>query len=129
MSADTVKSSDTRTSVVLPNYNIARLRPKLAATLEFGHMALAATVTPRYLFMAENVTRQRQIPDPKNASAQIRQIYLSQARGLRAYGEASISWQFDEAGHYALSVNYKVGSVPPNFDYVNTVQTGITVKF
>jgi hypothetical protein len=129
MSADTVKSSDSKTNVVLPNYNIARLRPKLAATLEFGHLALAATVTPRYLFMAENVTRQRQIPDPKNASAQIWQIYLSQARGPRAYGEASISWQFDEAGHYALSVNYKLGSVPPNFDYVNTVQTGITVKF
>ena len=87
------------------------------------------TVWPRYLFATENVTRQSQVPDPKNPSNQIFQIRLFKTQGLRAYGEAGIAWQFDMAGHYALSVTYKLGSVPPNFDHVNTVQTGITVKF
>jgi hypothetical protein len=128
-SAETVKSSDKKTSVTLPTYNIARLRPKVAFTYEYKQLSLTATIVPRYLFAAENVMREEKVPDPKNASNQIAQIYLSKAQGLRVYGEAGISWQFDPAGHYALTVNYKLGSLPPNFDYVNTVQSGITMKF
>ena len=57
------------------------------------------------------------------------EIYNSHAKGLRAYGEAGLSWQFDLEGHYAVSAVYKLGSLPPNFDYVSTVQTGITIRF
>jgi hypothetical protein len=32
------------------------------------------------------------------------------------------------AGHYALTENYKLGSVPLKFDYGDTVQSGITVN-
>jgi hypothetical protein len=56
-------------------------------------------------------------------------VYLKNAKGLRAYGEEGLSWQFDLEGHYALSVIYKLGSLPPKFDYVSTIQTGITVRF
>ena len=129
LSSDTVKSSDKATSVMLPTYTIARLRPKLTLLKEINRFSLTLAVTPRVLIEGEKVTREQLIADPKDATKNVSQIYVKEAKGLRAYGEAGVSWQFDTEGHYALSVIYKVGSMPPNFDFVSTVQTGITVKF
>jgi hypothetical protein len=129
ISSDTVQSSDKATMVVLPTYSVARLRPRLAATLEYRFVTLNITVTPRYLFATETGTREQQIPSPTDVTKQIANISLHTIRGFRPYGEAGIAFQFVEAGHYAISTTYKLGSLPPNFDYVNTVQTGLVVKF
>lgn len=129
LSANDVKSSDQKTTVKLPTYSIARIRPKLAATFEVMRLSFSASATLRYLLAAENVTRETQVPDPANPSKEIAQVYLHTAKGFRPYGEAGVAYQLDNDGHVALSVTYKLGSVPPNFDYVSTVQTGFVFKY
>ncbi len=128
-SADTAKSSDKATSVTIPTYGIARLRPKVSMTLEYKRLSFTLSATPRYLFRTENVTRESNVPSPSDPSKSIAQIRLSQVKGFKPFAEAGIAYALDREGHYAFSVAYKLGSLPPNFDRVNTVQTGLVVKF
>ena len=127
--ASTVTASEGSQVAVVPTYTIARIRPKISATLEYKRLTLGLSATPRYLFAKEIVTKERRAVDPADATKHIVYVDLHTARGLRAYGEASISYQFDPVGHFALSSTYKLGSEPPNFDYVSTVQTGLVIRF
>ncbi|MGO9258879.1 MAG: hypothetical protein ACLQU1_21540 [Bryobacteraceae bacterium] len=124
---DTAISSDKSSQVVTPVYAIRRLRPHVSSTWEFGSFSLSLSVYPRYLFTAESVTRQTgtlQLSGKTNET-----IYLDAVSGWRPYGECSISYAFDPAGHYAVNAVYKLGSQPPNFDRVNLVQSGILIRY
>jgi hypothetical protein len=129
LSSDMTKSQDEATSVLRPTYDIARLRPRVAGAVEFGMFEVTFMAVPRYLFTAEKVTSEQTIPDPKDATKTISQIYVKDAKGFRPYGEVSLNISVDRAGHFAISSTYKLGSVPPNFDYVSTVQTGILLRY
>jgi hypothetical protein len=129
LSADTVKSDDETASISRPTYRIARIRPKASFSYQYKLIDVGVSITPRYLFANEKVTRERQVPDPKDASKQVTDIYVKDARGLRAYGEATLNIALDRFGHVALSSTYKWGSLPPNFDKVQTVQTGILIRY
>jgi hypothetical protein len=123
---DTDKSSDKSTSVLVPMYAIRRLRPHVAATFEFGRFTWSISAFPRYLFAKEFVTREVAVV----TSGKTKQtIYLSTVSGWRPYGECTLSYSIDPAGHYSVNVAYKVGSQPPNFDRVNLVQSGILIRF
>jgi hypothetical protein len=129
LSSDTVKSSDKKTSVMLPSYDIARIKPSVNATAEYRQVSLTATVTPRYLFTHENVTREVTIPNPASATSTIQSIYLSRTTGLRTLGNLTFLWALDAPGHLSWSVTYKVGSEPPNFNHVNQVETGLVLIY
>lgn len=129
LSAEDAESSDESTSVTVPTYTIARVRPKLSAMVERGRFSVSVTVVPRYLFANEVVTRERAIASPDDPTKTVKEIYVEQAQHWMAYGEGSINWQLDTEGHYSLTSTYKVGRLPPNFDAVKTVQTGVTIKF
>ena len=124
---NTAKSSDKSTSVLVPMYDIRRIRPHLATTFEFGNLTLSISLFPRYLFAKEFVTRETTTVQASGKRNQT--IYLSTVSGWRPYGECTLSWAFDPAGHYSVNVAYKVGSQPPNFDRVNLVQSGILIRF
>jgi len=124
---DTIKSSDKRSQVVVPAYPIRRLRPHVSSTWEAWNFTLSLSIYPRYLFTTENVTRERSNLQPGGETTKT--IYLVGVSGWRPYGECSISYAFDPAGHYAINVAYKLGSQPPNFARVNLVQSGILVRF
>jgi len=123
----TVNASSGNESVVVPTYTIARLRPKVDASLEFWRLTLTFNATPRFLITPENVTRQ--VNELDSTGKLFVHIYMVGASGWRPYGETSLSVKLDAAGHYALCSTYKLGSQPPNFDKINTVQTGITISF
>ena len=127
--ASKVAASEGDLFAIVPTYTIVRVRPKVVATLEYKRITLSLSATPRYLFAKEIVTKERRLSDPADSMKQLVYVDLHHAQGLRAYGEASVSYQFDPIGHYALSSTYKLGSEPPNFDHVSTVQTGLVIKF
>ncbi len=129
LSSDTVKSADKSSSVDLPTYTIARLRPRFAATLEIRKVTFSLSVVPRYLFDSESVTRETNVPLASDPTKQSAMVYLWHAQGFRPYGEAGVAWQFDRDGHISISTTYKLGSLPPNFDKINTVQTGLQIVF
>lgn len=124
---NTVKSSDKSSQVMVPAYAVRRLRPHLSSTWEFGSFTVSLLAYPRYLFSPENVTRESDTLQPGGKTNKT--IFLKTASGWRPYGECSISYAFDPAGHYAVNTAYKLGSQPPNFDRVNLVQSGILIRF
>lgn len=121
------KSSDKSSQVVVPAYAIRRLRPHVSSTWEWGSFTASVSVYPRYLFSPENVTSETATPQPGGGTK--RTIFLKTASGWRPYGECSISYAFDPAGHYAVNTVYKLGSQPPNFDRINLAQSGILIRF
>lgn len=124
---NTVKSSDKSSQVTVPQYAIRRLRPHFSDTFEFWNFTVSVSVYPRYLFSAENVTRENDTPQPNGKSKKT--IVLHRASGWRPYGECSINYALDPAGHYAINTIYKLGSQPPNFDRANVFQSGILIRF
>jgi hypothetical protein len=127
LTGNSVKSSDKSSQVVVPAYAIRRLRPHSSATFEFWNVTVSLAVFPRYLFDPENVTRESDTVQPNGSVTKT--IRLSTVAHWRPYGECSISYAFDPAGHYALNGTYKLGSQPPNFDRTNVVQSGFVVRF
>ena len=75
------------------------------------------------------MTRETNVPSASDPTKQSAMIYLWHARGFRPYGEAGVAWQFDRDGHISISTTYKLGSLPPNFDKVNTVQSGLQIVY
>jgi hypothetical protein len=122
-----VKSSDKSSSVTVPKYAIRRLRPRFSGTIELWRFTASLSLYPRFLFSAENVTRE--IDTPQSDGTVKKTILLSTVSGWRPYGELSISYAFDPAGHYAVNTVYKFGSQSPNFDHTNLVQSGIVIRF
>jgi hypothetical protein len=59
------------------------------------------------------------------ARSRRKSIRLDAVSGFRPYGEASIKFTLDQSGHIALNSIYKLGSQPPTFQYVNSVQSGL----
>ena len=49
--------------------------------------------------------------------------------GWRRYGEVSLQIGIDRSGHVAFSATYKRGSAPPTFGDINTVQSGLAIKY
>jgi hypothetical protein len=114
-----VKASVGKATLPLPSYHVARFVPQAHGLLEIGRFSIDAVGTARYLTTVENTVLER--PDHT--------LSLKRLHGWNAYGVISGSWNFDPAGHFAFTVAYKDGFSPPKFSRVNTVQSGITIKY
>jgi hypothetical protein len=115
-----VKASASSAQVNLPSNAVARLRPRARLFLEFHRLTLDVSAAGRYLLPAENVTRESR--DGKN-------IHVEQVSGFKPYGEAGLSIGLDSSGHIALSSTFKLGWQPPTFVKVNTIQSGILIRY
>jgi hypothetical protein len=114
-----VEASSGKATLPLPAYNIVRVVPQVHGLLEFGRFSIDATAYVRYLATVENTVVERQDHS----------LFLKRLHGWNSYGVISGSWNFDPAGHFAFTVSYKDGFAPPKFSRVNTVQSGITLKY
>lgn len=114
-----VKASSGKATLPLPSYNIARIVPQVHGLLELGRFSIDATGYARYLTTVENTVLEH--PDHT--------LSLERLHGWNGYGVITGSWTFDPAGHFAFTVSYKDGFAPPKFNRVNTVQSGITLKY
>jgi hypothetical protein len=120
LAAQTVKASNSSSTVSVPTYPVARIRPKVSAFAEYKRINLTLSVPLRYLFTTEYATRQ---------SSDGKTIWIVPVSGFHPYGEASINIGLDESGHVAFSTTYKLGAQPPTFQRTNTVQTGLLLKY
>jgi hypothetical protein len=114
-----VKASSGKATLPLPSYNIARIVPQVHGLLELGRFSVDAIGYARYLTTVENTVLEH--PDHT--------LSLERLHGWNGYGVITGSWTFDPAGHFAFTVSYKDGFAPPKFNRVNTVQSGITLKY
>ena len=114
-----VKASVGNAKLGLPSYNVARVVPQAHGLLEMGRFSIDAVATPRYLASVENTVLER--PDHT--------LFLKRLHGWNPFGVITGSYSLDPAGHFSLTVAYKDGFSPPRFSRVNTVQSGISVKY
>jgi hypothetical protein len=124
----TVKSSDRKTTVVLPTYSIARVRPHVVLTGQYLRASVTLDVLPRYIFADEEVTREN-TKTTTGTTTTYQQIYLMRINGLRTMGTGTFMLNLDPAAHVAWTVTYKAGSEPTNFNHVNIVETGLVLKY
>ncbi|MBV9181033.1 MAG: hypothetical protein JO356_06965 [Acidobacteria bacterium] len=103
----------------LPTYHIARVVPQVHGLFEMGRFSVDAIGTPRYLATVENTVLERNDHS----------LFLKRLHGWSAFGIITGSWSFDPAGHVSFTVAYKNGFSPPKFSRVNTVQSGIAIKY
>jgi hypothetical protein len=120
LESQTVKASKSASTVLVPTYTVARIRPKLSAYVEYKRINLTVSVLPRYLFATEFATRE---------STDGKTIRLVPESGFKPYGETSLSIGLDQSGHISFTTTYKLGSQPPTFQSTNTVQTGLLIKY
>jgi hypothetical protein len=121
--------NDAKTStVVVPKHGILRVRPKLQFTVELWRFSLTGSLTPRFVSVTEPVGELIDGVDPTSGEpssiASLRDVH-----GWRTYGEVSLQVGLDRSGHIAFSTSYKRGSTPPTFGDINTVQSGLTIKY
>ena len=115
----TVRASVGKATMALPSYHIARVVPVAHGLLEIGRFSIDVVGTARYLTTVENTVLERSDHT----------LFLKRLHGWNAYCVISGSWNFDPARHFAFTVAYKDGFSPPKFSRVNTVQSGITIKY
>jgi hypothetical protein len=120
LASQTVKASKSSSTVNVPTYPVARIRPKISAFAEYKRINLTLSVPLRYLFTTEYATRE---------SSDGKTIWIVPVSGFHPYGEASINVGLDESGHVAFSTTYKLGAQPPTFQRTNVVQTGLLLKY
>jgi len=121
---DVTTSNKSKTAAVSTTpYNIVRPRPRIRAFLEFKWVSFEFNAALRYLALEEQAGRVVSPDDSKSP------VILRRIHGFRPYGDASINIPLDRGKHLNLNTKYKLGSLPPLFNKVNTVQSGLLIAF
>lgn len=115
----TVKATSGTASLALPAYNIARIVPQVHGLLQICKFSVEETLTGHYLLATENTI----IPLPNGT------LTLERLNNWKAYSALTGTWNVDSAGHFGFTVSYKDGFAPPKFQRINTVVTGVLVKY
>jgi len=120
LESQAVMASKSANTVLVPTYNVARIRPRLSGYFEYRRINLTVSVLPRFLFATEFAT-------PESTDGKT--IRLVPESGFKPYGETSLSIGLDASGHVSFTTTYKLGSQPPTYQSVNIVQTGLLIKY
>ena len=104
------------TTVTADAHNIARLRPKAGLLLEFRRASVNIQATGRWLMARE----QALIETNKTFARQ-------EFDGWQGYGEVTLSIPLGT--RTAIDSAWKNGRVPPQYQRVNAVQTGLAFRF
>ena len=121
--------NDAKTSAVtVPTHGIFRVRPKLQATIEVWRFSVTGNLTPRFVWATEPVGELVDGVDPITGEP-VTTATLKDIHGWRNYGDINVQIGLDRSGHVAFSTTYKRGSAPPTFGDINTVQSGLTLKY
>ena len=115
----TVKASKGTASEVLPQYAIFRLVPQVHGLLQLGKFSFDELFVGRYLATNENTI----VQTPANT------LYLHRVQGWKGISTLTSTFAIDPQGHFGITVTFKDGFAPPNYQRVNAVQAGILIKY
>jgi hypothetical protein len=115
----TVKASKGTASEVLPQYSIFRLVPQVHGLLQLGKFSFDELFVGRYLAATENTI----VQTPSNT------LYLHMVQGWKGISTLTGTFAIDPQGNFGITVAFKDGFAPPNYQRVNAVQAGILIKY
>ncbi len=107
---------------VIPQYAIFRAFAGLTQVYEWQYHFL-----PIKLSLTENLYylgRTEIVGEIKDNRLDLRSI-----RGFQPYGKATFEFSFDPAKRYSFTITYENGRSAPNFEYLNSVKSGIRVQY
>jgi hypothetical protein len=119
LSDQTFQNRKKTTSLNIQQYSIFRFRPKVHAFVEYDRFSLDWSGTLRGLLTPEYVGEE--LPDGT--------IRLRRITSWQAYSELTGAYVIDPSKHIAFTVTYKRGAQPPSYPHVQTVSTGLTLKY
>jgi|GEM_PF-3246963 len=107
---------------VIPQFPIFRSYVGIANVYEWNYrfLPMRFTLTQDLLYLGYTET----FGEAKDNVLNIRRI-----RGFHPYSKAAIDIAFDPARRYLFTISYENGRSAPNFEYLNTVKTGIRVVY
>ena len=119
LSSQNFQNKKKTASLTLPQYSIFRFRPKVHAFVEYDRFSLDWSGAMRGLLTPEYAGEE--LP---NGTIRLRRI-----SSWQAYSELTGAFLVDQSKHIAFTVTYKRGAQPPNYPHVQTVSTGLTLKY
>jgi len=115
----TVHASKGSATEVLPQYSIFRLVPQVHGLLQLGKFSFDESLVGRYLATDENSI----VETPTHS------LFLHTVNGWKGISTLTGTYALDLQGNFNLSVTFKDGFAPPNYQRVNAVQAGILIKY
>ncbi len=115
----TVHASKGSATEVLPQYSIFRLVPQVHGLLQLGKFSFDESLVGRYLATDENSI----VETPTHS------LFLHTVKGWKGISTLTGAYALDPQGNFNLSVTFKDGFAPPNYQRVNAVQAGILIKY
>jgi hypothetical protein len=119
LSEQTFQNRKKNASLTVPTYSVFRFRPKVHAFLEYDRFSLDWSGTLRGLLTPEYAGEE--LPDTT--------IRLRRITAWQAYMELTGAYVIDPSKHISFTITYKRGAQPPAFPHVQTVSTGLTLKY
>jgi hypothetical protein len=122
LTAQVVENDSNTIRYVIPQYPILRTFAGVSAVFEWNYRFLPLTVS-----LSEDLIhlgRTETIGEIKDALLNVRRL-----RGFHPYGKLSFDFFMDPAKRYSFNVTYENGRSAPNFEYLNTVKTGIRILY
>jgi hypothetical protein len=104
---------------LLPQFGIVRVAPHVHGLLQLSRLSLDESMVGRYLVETEDTVFQT----PEFA------LGLQKIHGWKALSTFTGNYVLDTQGNFNLSVIYQSGFAPPDYQRVNAVEAGLTVKF
>jgi len=57
------------------------------------------------------------------------QVLIRKVDGLQPHSKLTADWYFDAVKHYSIEIAFEDGRTPPNFEYLNKVDSSFRVVF
>ena len=118
LTTETITNKSGSISHVIAPYPILRAFAGFEQVYEFNNLPLPAklTITEDLFYIAATES----IGDIKDNRLMRRDV-----RGFHPYGKVVLDLFFDRARRYSFTVSYENGRAAPNFEYLNTLRSGI----
>jgi hypothetical protein len=118
LTGETIKNKSGSINHYIAPYPILRAFAGIEQVYEFNNWFFRTrlTITEDLFYLAATET----VGDIKDGRLMLRNV-----RGFHPYGKVALDLFFDRAKRYSFTVTYENGRAAPNFEYLNTVKTGI----
>jgi len=116
---ETVTNTKTKGTEMVPQYPIGRFNVGMTAKVDFTawfHVSLDASLVDFF--------QEEQIGYTTRSDVAIRKL-----RGIHPHFKPDFTVNLDKARHWAIDVTWENGRSAPNFEYLNTVNSGIKVIY
>jgi hypothetical protein len=115
---ETVENTTTQVSEIVPEHSIARLYGGLVTKAQVWRFQVNSDMSVFNMFDRETI-----------GYTTTKSVGLRVLEGIQFHAKPDFTFYLDPGHHFGLDITYENGRVAPNFEYLNTVNTGLKVIY